>query len=168
MKRAADPNAWMDKMPSAEFPGAIRQVFDFLCRDYSFHEPMIAQTSLSLRLSYRANHVAVEVDVDFRDRAVEVALVWLLDGKRPDGWKIDSSGRQFMIRLFEAAWHRKVSNPRVAIPPDSSPQSILQLQLEAWAEQLRVHFGDVLADSDSLFLELDRQKRHKGGEHDVF
>jgi hypothetical protein len=159
MKRVADPNAWMDEMPSAEFPYVIREVFEFLCRDHSFSEPVIEQTSLTLRVSYQARHVAVEVVVDFKDRAVEVALVWLPDGKRPDGWKIDAAGRHFMTRLYEAAWHRKIPNPRVSVPAGSSPQSTLRLWLEAWAEQLRMHFADVLADSDALFRELNKARR---------
>lgn len=159
MKRAADPNAWINKMPSADFPRAIREVFDFLCRDFGFGEPVSAQTSLTLCLSYRAQWVAVEVAVDFRDRAVEVALVWLLDGQRPDGWAIDSQGRQFMVRIYEAARFRKAPNPRVTVPTDASPQATLRLWLEAWAEQLRVHFADVLADTDTLFHDLNRARR---------
>lgn len=162
MKRAADPNAWMDKMPSADFPRAIREVFDFLCRDFGFREPVVAQTSLTLCLSYRAHQVAVEVAVDFRDRAVEVALVWLLDGQRPDGWAIDLQGRQFMVRIHEAARFRRVPNPRVAVPADATPQSTLRLWLEAWVEQLRVHFADVLADTDTLFRDLNRARRRNG------
>lgn len=159
MKRVADHNAWMRKMPSGDFPHAIREVFDFLCRDYGFQEPVIKQTSLTLCLSYRARKCAVEVMVDFRDLAIEVALVWLLDGQRPVGWQIDSQGRQFMERLYAASRFRKVPNPRVTIPADASPQSTLRLWLEAWAEHLRVHFSDVLSDNDTLFHELNRGKK---------
>jgi hypothetical protein len=115
-----------------------------------------AQTSLTLCLSYRARRVAVEVAVDFRDRAVEVALVWLLDGERPDGWAIDAQGRRFMVRIYEAARFRRVPNPRVAVPADATPKSTSRLWLEAWAEQFRVHFADVLADTDTLFHDLNR------------
>ncbi len=158
MKRGADPNAWIAKIPRGDFPRAIQEVFDFLCRDFGFREPVTEQTSLTLCLSYRAQRVAVEVDVDFRDLAVEVALVWLLDGQRPDGWKVDAQGRQFMIRLFEAEWLRKVPSPRVTIDASASPQVTLRLWLEAWAEQLRVQFADVLADTDILFQDLNRAR----------
>lgn len=147
-------------MPRADFPRAIREVFDFLCRDYGFREPAATQTSLTLCLSYRAQRVAVEVAVDFRDRAVEVALVWLLDGKRPDGWAIDAQGRQFMVRTYEAAKFRKVPDPRVTIPADAAPHATLRLWLEAWAEQLRGHFADVLADTGTFFHDLNRARGH--------
>jgi len=151
MKRSLDANAWIDKLPPEKFPSAIREVFDFLCRDYGFRDPVTEKTSLTLRLSYRAHRVAIEISVDFRDRAVEVALVRLADGQRPDGWAIDSQGRQFMVRISEAARFRKIPNPHMTISADASPQSILRFWLEAWAEQLRTHFADILADSDTLF-----------------
>jgi hypothetical protein len=159
MARGPDPSVWLEKILPEEFPGAIREVFDFLCRDHGFREPLIERTPLTLCLSYRARRVAVEVDAEFRDRAVEVALVWLPEGKRPDGWKIDGAGRQIMIRLFEAEWHRKVPSAKVAIPDHAAPRDKLRMWLEAWAEQLRVHFADVLADSDALFVELNRARR---------
>lgn len=159
MKRAADPNAWMDKMPAGDFPNAIREVFDFLCRNYGFRSPVIEQTNLTLRLSYRARRVAVEVAVDFRDREVEVALVWLPEGQRPAGWAIDAQGRQFMVRIYEAARFRGLPNPRVTVPADASPQATLRLWLEAWAEQLRVYFADVLVDTDTIFHDLNRARR---------
>ncbi len=158
MKHNINSDAWIQKIPSTEFPSAIRRVFDFLCCDYGFHEPVIEQTSLTLQLSYHANHVAVEVHVEFRE-SIEVALVRLSNGKRPEGWQIDSSGRQFMTRLYEAAWHRKTPNPEFAVPPDSSAQEILNLWLQAWAEQLRLQFADVLTDSDELFQELNSQRQ---------
>jgi hypothetical protein len=159
MKRANNPNSWMREMQPEDFPGAIRDVFDFLCREHGFREPVVEQTPLTLSLSYLARHVAIDVVVDFRDRVVEVALVSLSDGKRPDGWKIDATGRQFMIRLYEAAWHRKLPNPRVTVPADCLPQSALRLWLEAWANQIRIQFADVLADSDALFHELNEARR---------
>lgn len=157
MKRTANSNTWIDRLSPAEFVCRIREVFDFLCRNHGFSEPIVRQTSLTLRLSYQASRVAVEVSVDFRDRAVEVSLVRLLNGKRPDGWQIDASGRQFMTRLYEAAWFRKIPNPKVTVPLDSSAQNTLRLWLEVWAEQLRVYFADVLADSDAFFNELNKK-----------
>jgi hypothetical protein len=161
MRRKTDPNAWMDNLSVSDFDSTVREVFGFLCRDHKFGEPTIDNSSLWMVRSYRAHRIAVEISFDQRDRAIEVALVSLIEGNRPNGWKIDTSGRQVMIRLYEAAWHRKVPNPRVAIPRHASPQRTLRLWLEAWAEQLRVHFADVLADSDALFEELNGLRKQQ-------
>ena len=159
MKRAKNPNAWMTELEPTEFMRAIREAFDFLCRDHGFHQPVFQQAAFSVCLSYRAKRVAVEVVGDMRDLVMEVALVRLTAGQRPFGWTFDENGRQFMVRLYAAAWFRKVPNPKVIVPRDASPEATLSLWLAAQVNQLRANFADVLADSDRLFDELNQRNK---------
>ena len=160
-KSKRDPNEWIRELSREEFVNGIREVFDFLCREFTFSQPRIEQSPLTLILSYRAKRIAIEVVVDFRDLAVEVALVRLRNGERPEGWKIDKQGQQFMLRLYEARWARRVPSAKIAIPSDASPQTTLRLWLESEMVYLRHHFPDLLGDSDVFFDELNRaQKEH--------
>lgn len=144
-----------------EIPALIRLEFDFLVSDYSFR-PAVEEDlgTISYSALYRAANVAVEPVVDRKDVAVEVCLVRLDRGERPQGWQIDPHGRLIMVRLFEACWHRKVPSPRVELDLGLlSPQEQLRALLRAEATTLKHYFVDMLRDSDVLFVEMEEQRQ---------
>jgi hypothetical protein len=96
--------------------------------------------------------------VDRKDGAVEVCLVRLEDGTRPNTWKIDSKGQLVMVRLFEACWHRRVPSLHANIPPGTPGRQQVESLLAAERETLRRHFDDVLHDSDALFVEVNEKR----------
>lgn len=158
MSRTNRPT-WADVL-SSEIPALIKLEFDFLVSDYSFR-PAVEEDlgTISYSASYRAANVAIEPVVDRKDVAVDVCLVRLDRGERPQGWQIDARGRLIMVRLFEACWHRKVPSPRVAPHGPLSPQEQLRALLRAEATTLKNHFVDILRDSDALFVEMEEQRQ---------
>ena len=159
MSRANRPT-WADALQWSEIPGLVKLEFDFLVSDYSFRPPVEEDfATIAYTASYRAANIAIEPLVDRKDVAVEVCLVRLDRGERPQGWQTDARGRLIMVRLFEACWHRKVPSPRVAPHGPLSPQEQLRALLRAEATTLKSHFVDILRDSDVLFVEMEEQRR---------
>ncbi|HEU0006617.1 MAG TPA: hypothetical protein VFS12_11555 [Terriglobia bacterium] len=159
MSRTNRPT-WADALQWSEIPGLVKLEFDFLVSDYSFH-PAVEEDlgTIAYTASYRAANIAIEPVVDRKDVAVEVCLVRLDRGERPQAWKIDARGRLVMVRLFEACWHRKVPSPRVTPNGPLSPHEQLRALLRAEATTLKDHFVDILQDSDVLFVEMEEQRQ---------
>jgi len=151
---------WAETLQWSEIPGLVKLEFDFLVSDYSF-QPAVEEDlgTIAYTASYRAANIAVEPVVDRKDVAVEVCLVRLDRGERPQGWQLDAGGRLIMVRLFEACWHRKVPSPRVAPNGLLSPPNQLRALLRAEATTLTDHFVDILQDSDVLFVEMEEQRQ---------
>lgn len=158
MSRTNRPT-WADALQWSEIPGLVKLEFDFLVSDYSF-QPAVEEDlgTIAYTASYRAANIAIEPAVDRKDVAVEVRLVRLDRGERPQAWQIDARGRLVMVRLFEACWHRKVPSPKVAPDGLLSPQDQLRALLRAEATTLKNHFLDILRDSDVLFVEMEEQR----------
>ena len=150
---------WADALQWSEIPGLVKLEFDFLVSDYAF-QPAVEEDlgTIAYTASYRAANIAIEPTVDRKDVAVDVELVRLDQGERPQGWQIDARGRLIMVRLFEACWHRKVPSPRVASNCPLTPQEQLRTLLRAEATTLKNHFVDILQDSDVLFVEMEEQR----------
>ena len=150
--------SWAESVEYSEIPALVRDSFDFLASEFHFSPPVADHIdSIVYKFSYRGKKVANEPMVDRKDGAVEVCLVRLDDGVRPDVWKIDAKGQLIMVRLYEACWHRKVPSPRANIPAGTPGRQQLELLLAAEEETLRQHFDDILHDSDALFLELNEE-----------
>jgi hypothetical protein len=81
----------------------------------------------------------------------------LKNGRRPEGWKIDNEGHQFMTRLFEAAWDRGVMRPRDKTVP-ANPHEQLQSLLDHEVAILKEGFQDFLGDDDGYFADLNLKK----------
>lgn len=158
MSRTPRPT-WAEALQWSEIPGLVKLEFDFLVSDYSF-QPAVDEDlgTIVYTASYQAN-IAIEPVVDRKDVAVEVCLVQLDRGERPQAWKIDAHGRLVMVRLFEACWHRKVPSPKVASYGLLSPQDQLRTLLRAEATTLTNHFIDILQGSAMLFVEMEEQRR---------
>lgn len=158
MRRQNYPT-WADTLPWSEIPGLVKLEFDFLVSTYSF-QPAVENDigTIAYTASYRATRVAIEPTVDRKDVAVDVCLVRLDRGERPEGWQLDARGHLIMVRLFEACWHRKVPSPRVAPHGPLSPREQLRALLRAEAATLKNHFVDILQDSDVLFAEMEEQR----------
>jgi hypothetical protein len=151
---------WADTLQWSKIPGLVKLEFDFLVSNYSF-QPAVEEDlgTIAYIASYRAANIAIEPAVDRKDVAVEVCLVRLDRGERPQAWKIDARGRLVMVRLFEACWHRKVPTPRAALNGLLSPEEQLRALLRAEATTLKNHFADILRDSDVLFVEMEEQRQ---------
>lgn len=158
--RQTNRPTWAEALQWSEIPGLVKLEFDFLVSDYSF-QPAVDEDlgTLAYTASYRAANIVIEPVVDRKDVAVEVCLVRLDRGERPQGWQIDAHGRLIMVRLFEACWHRKVPSPRVAPNGPLSPQDQLRALLHAEATTLKNYFVDILRDSDVLFVEMKEQRQ---------
>jgi hypothetical protein len=160
MKKHKSTISWVEAVESSEIPALIRHAFDFLVPEFGFSLPVADHIGSAVyTFSYRRKNIAIEPLVDRREGDVEVSLVRLENGVRPDTWKIDSKGQLVMVKLFEACWHRKVPSPHASIPANSSGRQQLQLLLAAERETLRNHFDDILHDSDDLFSELNEKRR---------
>ena len=166
MKKHKSTETWVETVECSEIPTLLRDAFDFLVAEFGFSPPVEDHVgSIVYKLSYRRKNIAIEPVVDRKDTAVEVAIVRLENGVRPDTWKIDSKGQLVMVRLYEACWHRKVPSPRASIPAGSPGREQLESLLAAEKETLRRYFDDVIHDSDTLFVELnDKRSEAKASE----
>lgn len=152
---------WVTEVSPAEIREMIESTFEFLVKDHSFQRPKDHSIStMVISLSYCRNKIAIEPSVDRKDQFIETHIFQLKNGSRPQGWKIDENGHQFMTRLFEAAWDRSVKRQERKIAP-ATPHEYLQSLLEDEAEMLRQAFPDFLRDDDSYFYELNLHRAEK-------
>ena len=122
---------WIEEVSPEDVRKMIERTFAFLVTDHSFQPPVDTSiNTMVIALSYSGANLAIEPLVDRKDCFVETSIVRLDDGSRPEGWKIDSNGEQFMTRLFEAAWDRDVKSSLCKSAPDS-PEATLQSLLDA-------------------------------------
>lgn len=150
-----NPHKWVDGVQPDEVRGMIERAFGFLEKEHGFEMPVDRSIStMVIALSYRGQRIAIEPLVDRKDCFVETCIVQLKDGKRPEGWKFDDEGRQFMTRLFEAAWDRGVSSIRDK-KTLTSPHEQLQSLLNQEIALLKEGFNDFLADDDRYFADLN-------------
>lgn len=165
------PHEWVDGVQPDEVRGMIERTFGFLETEYGFEKPVDRSIStMVIALSYRGQRIAIEPLVDRKDCFVEICIVQLKDGKRPEGWKVDDKGHQFMTRLFEAAWDRGVRRIR-AKNVLGSPHEQLQSLLDQEVAMLREGFKDFLADDDRHFADLNLKNAQyacKKAEKDFF
>jgi hypothetical protein len=152
---------WVDEVSPEEIRTMIERTFAFLVREYTFQPPKDSSIStIVISLRYCGRKIAIEPSVDRKDQFVETYIVQLKNGERPQGWKLDDSGHQFMTRLFEAAWDRGVPrHERKAAP--ASPHEYLQTLLDDEADLLRQAFPDFLGDDDGYFRELNLRNTEK-------
>jgi hypothetical protein len=152
---------WVDEVKPEEIRTMLESTFAFLVQDYSFQPPKdLSISTIVISLSYCGRKIAIEPSVDRKDQFVETYIIQLKDGARPQGWKLDDSGHQFMTRLFEAVWDRGVKRHERKTAP-ASPREYLQSLLDDEAELLRQAFPDFLADDDGYFSELDLRNAKK-------
>ncbi|MCP3930375.1 MAG: hypothetical protein GY705_14885 [Bacteroidetes bacterium] len=149
------PHKWVDGVQPDEVRGMIERTFGFLETSHGFEKPVDRSIStMVIALSYRGQRIAIEPLVDRKDCFVETCIVQLKDGRRPEGWKVDDEGHQFMTRLFEAAWDRGVKHDRDNAKP-ATPHEQLQSLLDQEVMILREGFRDFLADNDGYFTDLN-------------
>ena len=150
---------WVDGVDPEEVRKMIERTFAFLVSEFSFRPPEDQSiNTMVIALSYSRNHLAIEPLVDRKDRFVEICVVRLNGGERPEGWKIDNKGDQFMTRLFEAAWDRGLKRSDPPSPP-TSPQEALQALLDEEVSMLRTGFPDFLDDDAHYFGALNDRRR---------
>jgi hypothetical protein len=149
---------WVNGVTPDDVRKMIERTFAFLVSDHSFREPVDCSiNTMVIALSYAGNTLSIEPHVDRRDCFVETCIVRLESGSRPEGWKIDEEGQQFMQRLFEAAWDRDVKRADTK-HSSNSPEEKLQSLLDAEVAMLRQSFPDFLADDGSYFKELNLRR----------
>ena len=152
---------WVDEVSPEEIRAMIERTFAFLVKNYSFQPPKDCSIStMVISQSYCGRNIAIETSVDRKDQFIETYIDQLKDGERPQGWKFDNRGHQFMIRLFEAVRDRGVNrHERKAVP--ASPREYLQTLLDDEADLLRQAFPDFLGDDDGYFRELNLRNAEK-------
>jgi hypothetical protein len=138
------------------FEQGARRAFAFLEEDVGLtFEAGSSAHSWTCHLTYRNETVFVRVELDNRDRAFNVLVGPIVDGKIPR-YPIfpERAGEPLhWFPLWAILRARGVDVPTFSFAEDDR----LEEELTAWAGVLREHAGDVLASGD--FSELDAPVR---------
>jgi hypothetical protein len=70
------------------------ELFSFLTDSYRFQKPLINSSNFQARISYLAENIGIELELDWREMSVFVLIVRLESGKLPNGYYVSESDRK--------------------------------------------------------------------------
>ena len=157
----------MDEQLFDAFVEQVNCSLGFLSERYGFSEPeaQLDRRAAAVTVTFVKGGIAIEATYDLREGDVELKMVRLEDGRKPDGYHVDRQGRRFRANLVEILMDRGVRNfglRRPEIGEESRDQRLKRL-LDRYASLLESHGHDILAGSaaafDSLGTRRDRPNR---------
>jgi len=137
--------------------------FSFL-KDYGFHEPLLRPNNLQSRVSYLAENIGIEVELDWRDMWVFVLIVRLESGKLPNGYYVSNTdGKICRIHLQKVLYNLGYRDEQINAEriykkqkkKKQKPPSVegMQSQLEADSNLLKKTIDLIISKQESIFTE---------------
>lgn len=83
----------IDKSLYDEFSFECKNAFGFLVTDYSFSGPEIETiNNHPIKVSYFKKDIAIQCGLDVRDEGEDVRIIRLLNGNKPNVWRVNKRG----------------------------------------------------------------------------
>jgi len=136
-----------------------QRTLGFLSSQFSFSEAMPFRHDNVLEIVFLKSSVAIECIYDARDVDLELYVSRLINGKRPNVFRVDEKTgrvvRERLTALLEAQGIRDIKfDPLPGDPMKIGEQEYTRRALEAYARLLRAHGGSVLSGRDDIFENL--------------
>jgi hypothetical protein len=137
--------------------------FSFL-KGYGFHEPLLRPNNWQSRISYLADNIGIDVELDWRDMWVFVLIVRLESGKLPNGYYVsETDGKICRIHLQKALYNlgyrdEQINAERCYKKQKKKKQKSpsvegMQAQLESDSNLLKKTIDLIVSKQESIFTE---------------
>lgn len=129
----------------------------FLCDRYGFSVPSteIDRRATTVTMTFTKGSVAIEAIHDLREGDVEVKIVQLENGHKPEGYQVDHRGRRCRASLVEILMKRGVRNFGLKQPERGEvPKQRFSRLLSRYAYLLQEHAADILSGSADALEQL--------------
>lgn len=137
------------------FLKTIREKLAFLVEEHGFSGPYSnfgPEDELYVySVWFMGKNLAIEFNLDWRDRAIDCYVVRLVDGKKPLGWFVNEQGER--IRNDLAAWIRgRGINERLFIRVTRlALEEQIPIQINDYARMLKKFGQPILEDRADIF-----------------
>lgn len=131
-------------------------VLEFLITEYGFEGPEIDDRYPAyVAVSYQKREIAINCSLDVRDEMISFRILRLIEGKKPNAWKVNEKGRVVAGYLTDLLIHRGVREFMIENLQDSSGLSKRQASfrkvLLSQTRLLKKYGQDILNGSASIF-----------------
>ncbi len=126
------------------------EVFSFLIEENAFKKPEIEDFHEKRIISFYKGEIAIEIIFDEKDMDISVKLALLRNGKKQDGYRLNSEGKLIRDYLTKLLMDRGIRNFNIQKGKKESfdCESIL-----LWYKRLIQENGDLILDGkDHLFV----------------
>jgi len=132
----------------------------FLTRDYGFSQPTIEIDPKAnfLYITFFKSEIAIECIYDEREDVVELKIVKLINGEKPDIYRVNDKGDVYREHLTEILMHRGIRDLKFESPTNDRhlprQQAYFRKALFGYARLLTKYCPDILNGSSQLFADL--------------
>lgn len=139
------------------------EIFSFL-KEYGFYESLFRSNNLQSGISYLAENIGIDVELDWREMWVLVLIVRLESGKLPNGYYVSNTdGKICRIHLQKALYNLGYRDGQINAEgfykkqkkKKQKPPSIegMREQLEAGSNLLKKTIDLIISKRESVFTE---------------
>ena len=139
----------MDQGLAEYFFAAAARTFDFLVKDYSFAPPDLELNNKIdfATVTFTGKNLAVECILDEREADITCKIARVINGKKTSDYAVDENGVRVREGLFHLLQRRGVRERLFTSTGDLKLHDEIKTTLSDFAQMLKKHGGDILADS---------------------
>ena len=139
----------MDQELAEYFFAAAARTFDFLVKEYSFASPDLEVNNKIdfATVTFMGKNLAVECILDEREADITCKIARVIDGKKTTHYAVDENGVRVREGLFHLLQRRGVRERLFTSTGDLKLHDEIKTTLSDFAQMLKKHGGDILADS---------------------
>jgi len=139
----------MDQQLAEYFFAEAARTFDFLVKHYSFAPPELEVNNRInfATVTFMGKNLAVECILDEREADITCKIARVIDGKKTTHYAVDENGVRVREGLFHLLQRRGVRERLFTSTGDLKLHDEIKTTLGDFAQMLKKHGGDILADS---------------------
>ena len=139
----------MDQKLANYFFDEASRTFDFLVKDYDFAAPELEVDNKIhfATVTFMGKNLAFECILDEREEDITCKIARVIDGKKTPYYAVDDKRRRVREDLFHLLTTRGVREPLLRTIEGLELREKITIALEDFAQMLKNHGQDILADS---------------------
>ena len=139
----------MDQQLAEYFFAEAATTFDFLVKDYSFAPPELEVNNRInfATVTFMGTNLAVECILDEREADIDCKIARVINGQKTSDYAVDDKGVRVREGLFHLLRRRGIQGPLFRKSGGLDINDAIKITLSDFAQMLKQHGGDILADS---------------------